>query len=412
MAVTKLYNNIISSGTLHSQSFLESRRIRVINIFLLLSTLVVIAFGIMNYILDLPILIAVDGFLGILLVSGIIFNRYYKWNITKFIVVYVLPLYFLVFPLFFGDIGTEYYNFVFLILGFYILDNHKSLIFLTIYITICFLLSKYLINTMDYDPKYFHLARVHYYPSVLASVLIIASGIAVFKLDTNKYQKQILETANELDKKVKELALKNDFNKSLIRELNHRVKNNLQLVSGLVTLQAYKSKNKDVVKTLNEARNRLDTIMILHQHLYQSEVTIQPNIAEYIEALVDYLKNAFEVEETIDIDLNIANLELPINLSVHIGLIFNELMINSIKYGKPEDKIRKIKLELIMEGQALVLRVKDNGTGFKIDMEIENNASFGLGLVKTVAQQYNGEVRLIDDNGAEVEVELNEIPFG
>ena len=405
-----LFRRIISLGTDSSQSRLESRRIRVINIFLVASSLVVFSFGIMNALLELPILIGIDVLLGFILIAGIVLNSYHKWFVTRFIIIYFLPLYFLIFPLFFGDIGTEYYNFVFLILGFYLLDNRKSLVFLSIYITSIFLLSKYLLHTMEYSSHYDHLKQVHYYPSVLASVIVIASAIAVFKKDTYDYQVELIDKQKNLDASIDELKEKDRFNKSLIKELNHRVKNNIQLISGLITLQTYASKNKEVVDTLQEARNRLDTIMILHQHLYQSELTVKPNMAHYINALVNYICQATDLGEDAKITVDIPPLELPINVSVHIGLICNELITNAVKYAKPSlDRPFLLRISLRKGVNDLVLEVEDNGPGFPQHMKISNNSSFGLALVKTIAEQYNGKVERKNTPGAWVQVSMIEI---
>lgn len=240
---------IISSGTQYVDSHLESRRIRIINIFLLSSSVIVFAFGCMNAILQLPILIIIDSVLGIILISGIILNHLHHWPVTRFMIVYFLPFYFLLFPGFFGDIGTEYYNFAFLILGFYLLDKRASMIFLSIYITAIFMLSKYLLFNLNYGDKYKILEQVHYYPSVFAALAVIASAIAVFKKDTTKYQSDLLEQKKTRDKQVMELREKDRFNREITQELNHRVKNNIQLISGLITLQTYSSKNQEVVRT-------------------------------------------------------------------------------------------------------------------------------------------------------------------
>jgi two-component sensor histidine kinase len=227
-------------------------------------------------------------------------------------------------------------------LGFYLLDKKASLIFLSIYVTAIFILSKYFLYNIEHSQTYEALERIHYYPSVFASLAVISSAIAVFKQDTNEYQMDLLEQQKLLDSQVNELSEKDKFNKSLIRELNHRVKNNIQLISGLITLQTYSTNNQEVVSTLQEARNRLDSIMILHQHLYQRDLTIEPNIAEYIQALLHYIAQSSNLEEVADMDVEIENMELPINLSVHIGLIINELIINVAKYGFQENKRLKI----------------------------------------------------------------------
>lgn len=149
--------------------------------------------------------------------------------------------------------------------------------------------------------------------------------------------------------------------------------------------------------------------MILHQLLYQNELTVEPNIADYIESLVDYISQASNLEEVADIEINIAKMELPINLCVHIGLIFNELITNIAKYGFIKDHRLKVSVSLSKLNNGLLIQAKDNGPGFPVNMKISENSSFGLGLVKTISQQYEGKVELKNDNGALVEVFLYEI---
>jgi two-component sensor histidine kinase len=403
------YNSIINIGTEKCSSEFEKRRVRIVNIFLFASIWVVLAFGVMNVILHLPLLVLIDVFLAFLLSIGFLLNKFTQRNINKALILVVLPLYFMVFPLFFGNIGTEYYNFVFLIIGFYIVDKRLHLVLLSIFIMSLFIYSKYLINTVEYPPIYEVLERVHYYPSVIASVLIIMSSIALFKFDTENYQKQIIEDQGVLANQVLKLNEKDLFNKSLLNELNHRVKNNLQLISGLFTLQSYQSKNKEVLGALKDAQNRLDTIMILHQHLYSNNLEIEPSLKLFIGDLITYLQQGLAPDKNVKVDLQVDAIKLPTNVAVHIGLIVNELFTNALKYGiakEPEQSF--ISVQITDKEHAIRIYVKDSGPGFPEEFVARDSASFGMELISTIVDQYEGELEIKNREGAEVKVILNQ----
>jgi len=123
MNIKQAFQFIVNNGTHNKVSDYDKKRIRVTNLFLILCTTVILSFSFLNLILKFPILVALDLFIIVLIVASFSFNYYQKWNISKLILLFILPLYTLIFPMFFGDIGTEYYNFIFLILGFYVIDK-------------------------------------------------------------------------------------------------------------------------------------------------------------------------------------------------------------------------------------------------------------------------------------------------
>lgn len=401
--ISKIYHSIINTGTQHCNSEFNKKRIRIVNLFMLVTSVVIFSFGILNAILGFPILVFIDYLIVILIASSFIFNYYKKWNFSKFIITYLLATYLMVFPLFFGDIGTEYYNFIILIIGFYIIDKKINLILLSIYILFMFFLSKYLIHTVSYPDKYQILETVHYYPCVVVSIISTAVAISMFKFDTENFQK-------ELDQKIIELENKNKFNKSLLRELNHRVKNNLQLISGLFTLQSYQSQDSKISEALNHARKRIDAITILYQHLYKNNKTLEPDIRSYLNDLINYIGQSFEIEDELNLIVEVNQFNLTIECIVHIGLIINELLTNAIKYGTIENnKLNRIDIEVKNNSEKLLIRVKDNGVGFPDNFNQSLSASFGMELVTSISKKYNGTVEITNIEGAEVQVTLCDI---
>lgn len=401
--VRATYQSIINTGTQHHDSEFDKRRVRIINSFLLVTSAVIFSFGILNIILGFPILVFIDYMIVLLIASSFIFNYYRKWNISKFIIIYILAAYLMIFPLFFGDIGTEYYNFIILIIGFYVIDKKANLVVLSVYILFLFGLSKYFIHTIDYPAKYKILETVHYYPCVVVSIISSAVAISMFKFDTEKFQK-------ELDQKVIELENKNKFNRSLLKELNHRVKNNLQLISGLFALQSYQSRDPKISEALNYARKRVDAITILHQHLYKSNQSLNPDVRSYLNDLIKYIAQSFEIDNALHLKVEVKRNDLKIESIAHIGLIVNELLTNAIKYGiANKNEKNRIKIEITENKEELSIQVKDNGIGFPNDFEKTSLASFGMELVTSIAEKYKGTVDINNNKGAEVRVILHNI---
>ncbi len=401
------YNLVINSGISNHVSDFDKKRIRVVNLFLLLSMGVILSFCVLNIILGFPILVLLDLLMVILIFTSFIFNYFQKWNVSKIILLYVLVSYIVIFPMFFGDIGTEYYNFVFLILGFYIIDRKRNLILLTLYITVLFSFSKYLINTVSYPVKYEILESVHYYPCIVSSALLVGILVSLFKFDTENFQKKLEQNQKELNIKIIELVSKDDLNKSLIKELNHRVKNNLQLISGLFTMQSYSYKNPEILEILNDTRNRIDAITILHQHLYKNNKVLEPDVVLYVNELAKFIEQAFNIKDKLRIRVFVEKMILTIENTLHIGLIINELLTNAIKYGgSATQKENNVKIDVKSIGGKVQISVSDSGMGFSEDFSIESNNSFGLELVNAISQQYNGVVELKNEEGAQVQVTL------
>lgn len=407
-ALQKNYNFIINNGTKNCPTEFEIKRTRIVNLFVLLSSFLVLFFTVMNIVLGFPILVFLDLFIIVLIAISFTFNYFNNWTVGKIILLYAIPAYLTVFPAFFGNIGTEYYNFVLLIFGFYIIDKKQHLVSYTLFITILFSLSKYLINTVNYPDGYAILETVHYYPCVVSSALMVAGLISLFKIDTENYQKKLINNQKELDAKIIELVKKDELNRSLLKELNHRVKNNLQMISGLFTLQMYNYNNHEIREALREAQQRIDAITILHQHLYKYDSSLKPNLRNYILQLIDYLTKAGTDNDNIIIDHEIDNVSYTIEKAMHIGLLINELITNSLKYGLNKENG---KYELVVKLKtnslnSLNIRVADKGPGFPNSFSLNNHQSFGMELVETIAQKYSGAINIDNKKGAIIDIEL------
>jgi two-component sensor histidine kinase len=208
-----------------------------------------------------------------------------------------------------------------------------------------------------------------------------------------------------LDQELKSALKEKD---ALLKEIHHRVKNNLQIVSSLLMLQSEYTKDKKAIESLNESTNRIDTMAFIHEHLYRSTDLYNVNFLKYVETLVSNLYNSFGYDpEDIKVELNISLVSLSADDAIHCGLIINELVTNSLKYAFPKiedvenevsaDEIR-VSLNLDSKNDR-VLILSDNGIGLPEHLDIQNSTTFGLSLVSLLVQQLKGSIELDTTKG-------------
>jgi len=182
----------------------------------------------------------------------------------------------------------------------------------------------------------------------------------------------------------------------LIRELHHRVKNNMQVMLSLLRLQARKIKDKKMAEILRVWQNRLRSIALVHEKLYESENLARIEFGSYIRKLAVSLSHAFEVEESnIRIEMDIESIFLDINTAIPLGLIINELVSNSIKHAFPDDRKGKIRLDFHKNDKnSYSLIVKDNGVGLTKNIKFQDPQTLGFQLINDLIDQITGSVEV------------------
>jgi two-component sensor histidine kinase len=193
----------------------------------------------------------------------------------------------------------------------------------------------------------------------------------------------------------------------LLREIHHRVKNNLQLVSSLLTLQGRSITDVMAQKAIQEGKNRVMSMALIHQDLYNKESLTGIGIKEYIDKLTNELILAYSVDvDNISLELDIQDMELDVDTLVPIGLILNELITNSLKYAFDEGEKGKVSIKFKEEGDELNVTIADNGKGYKLD-EVKSS-SFGSVLVKSLVEQLEGTIIMDTSNGTRVEMRFKD----
>ncbi|MCF7794675.1 MAG: PAS domain-containing protein [Candidatus Cloacimonetes bacterium] len=212
---------------------------------------------------------------------------------------------------------------------------------------------------------------------------------------------EIIEYANGIilditEQKKAEQKLKNSLKEKevLLAEIHHRVKNNLQVISSLISMQSRAIKDEDSLNKFRNTEYRIRTMSMIHQKLYQEGDFEKINFKIYIGSLTDFLMNAYKISKlNIDLILNIdESIELNINKSIPMALILNELFSNSLKYAFPDGQNGKINITMQKEKGKLNFQYKDNGVG--IEKSKINKESLGMSLIEILAAQLEANVNL------------------
>ncbi len=199
-----------------------------------------------------------------------------------------------------------------------------------------------------------------------------------------------------------ELALKNTENEFLVKEIHHRVKNNLQILSSLLSLQSSYITNEEAADAIKEGRNRVESMGMIHQRLYSGEDKTAIDLSNYLDDVCAYLRDSFllvdkKIKIISDCDIGMADVETVIPL----GLIINELITNSIKYAFDESQEGEILVKLNENDQdQLCLVVSDNGRGASEEGSFKDRSTnFGSDLVKVLIKKLKGELSQDTHNG-------------
>jgi two-component sensor histidine kinase len=191
----------------------------------------------------------------------------------------------------------------------------------------------------------------------------------------------------------------------LLREMHHRIKNNLQLVSGLLSLQAGATGDEQMLAIFKESQDRIHSMALLHEILYQSGDLAQTNLAEYLHRLTDHLRRSYDLpSQAARLEFHVADVSLGTDEAVYCGLIINELVSNALKHAFPHGHGGEILVGLQQREGQVVLTVRDDGVGLPADLDPKQTGSLGLQLVSMLVQQVKGTCTVERDGGTAFEI--------
>lgn len=193
----------------------------------------------------------------------------------------------------------------------------------------------------------------------------------------------------------------------LMKEIHHRVKNNLQIVISLLSTQSSYLQNDIAYNAIRESQHRMQSISLIHQKLYQSDNLALVDVHAYISDLVDYLRDSFDTGTRIEFEMDIASAELDVTRAVPLGLILNEAITNAIKYAFPNNRSGKITISLAVENQnCFALKIHDDGVGFPVTVDISKSKSLGMSLMRGLSKQLGGSLKVENGQGITIEVDF------
>lgn len=280
-------------------------------------------------------------------------------------------------------VGNENFLFVILLIGFSVLESRMSQILLTLY---CIVL--YLVLIWGMDSGFLQqgdLPRFYYYVNSALSLGIVSLLASRYARIVDQ-QMQSMESMNE------DLRKKNLLKESLLKELNHRIKNNLQIIASLFSLQEKGCVHPETRQALSDAKSRIQSMAVLHQKLYQGDLLFEVDIQDYLRSLCGFFHHGQSDQAGTRIEFSSPEIVLPIKEAIYLGLIVNELLTNAFKYARRPGCGLRICVAVRLDRGWLELDVLDNGPGFSASPEVMGADSFGLGLVRIIAEQYEGEL--------------------
>ncbi|MBE9053275.1 PAS domain S-box protein [Nostocales cyanobacterium LEGE 11386] len=197
----------------------------------------------------------------------------------------------------------------------------------------------------------------------------------------------------------------------LLKEIHHRVKNNLQIVSSLLQLQSQTLKDSEIIKVFRDSQNRIDSISLIHKNLYTSSNIGQLDVADYIQNLTTSILISYQiVPGQIELKTNIDAISLNVDQAIACGLIINELISNALKHAFPQQRTGKIMINLRNISNAIELIIQDNGIGLPDNLDWSNTDSLGLSLVyDLVTEQLEGSMTVERNRGTMFKIQFPQL---
>ncbi len=219
----------------------------------------------------------------------------------------------------------------------------------------------------------------------------------------------VVEDITELKDTEQKIKKSLEEKEVLLKEIHHRVKNNMQVISSLINIQANRIKDKKAREIFRNTRNRVMSMALVHERLYRSENLAGIDFKMYIERMSVHLMSYYrELSQNIELKTDVEDIFLDITKAVPLGLITNELISNSIKHAFSKRKKGKVTIEFYKKGKTYHLNIGDNGIGFPKDLDFRKVESMGMDLVNSLVKQINGVIQLIRHKGTLFKITFTE----
>jgi len=244
--------------------------------------------------------------------------------------------------------------------------------------------------------------------TIIYSGVFILFSVISYKINFERERKKVEEQKVALEKSNEALLAQNQKIETLVKELNHRVKNNLQVVTSLLNLQLSKVKDLAAKEAIQDSKNRLVAMVLLHQQLYKNTQSTHIPIDTYLSDLLENILSTFgKNDDEVKAELDIEKLLISVETAIPIGLIINELVSNCLKHAfKDREHGNLIRIKLVKFNDRLLFSVKDNGTLKQRPERFLGRDTFGLELVRSLCGQLSGKIEIQLEEGSEVIINI------
>ncbi|WP_166792289.1 tetratricopeptide repeat-containing sensor histidine kinase [Pedobacter alluvionis] len=242
--------------------------------------------------------------------------------------------------------------------------------------------------------------------SMALFLLIIALLFAGYRLKhkTNRILESQKGEINQKNVALQKLVVEKEW---LLKEIHHRVKNNLQMVMSLLKVQSHHLKDPAVISALKESQNRIHSMSLIHKKLYQSENVMSVNMSVYIQELVEYFQSTFDMDRRIQFSLDLEAIDLDTSQAVPLGLILNEAITNSIKHAFAGKESGLISVSFKCSGQDHIrMSIMDNGVGISDDFEDLGFKSLGMKLIQGFSTDLDAKLLIKNESGLLIDIEF------
>ncbi|WP_316829834.1 histidine kinase dimerization/phosphoacceptor domain -containing protein [Pedobacter aquatilis] len=237
-------------------------------------------------------------------------------------------------------------------------------------------------------------------------LLLLLIGVLINSYRVKQKNNRIIqERNNELNSLLGDKDKLLEEKQWLLKEIHHRVKNNLQIVIGLLQRQSKYVDNKIAKDAISNSENRMRSIALIHQKLYQSEGFDLINMAEYIDEFISYVKESLDLGDHLIFEKDFDEIYLSVSQAIPLSLIMNEAITNAIKYAYPQNNSNFIRVSLKrIDKKHNKLSIKDNGVGLSTDFDLQKIDSMGMNLMRGLAKQLGGSFEIRNNQGVSVEI--------
>ena len=241
--------------------------------------------------------------------------------------------------------------------------------------------------------------------NITSTGLIIIVVMIYYSTTINKKDEALVMANHALEKQNKEIFSQHQYQQILLKEIHHRVKNNLQIITSLLSLQSNAIENKDVSQVLDESRRRIEAIALIHEKLYQGDKIDRVDFKSY---LMEIMRSQQKVNPNLKCEVTSNEVAFKLDIAIPLGLIISEMIVNSVKHAFKGIENPQLKVQVTKNNQTIEIIFQDNGIGLPENFSLEQPVSLGTEIIQALTDQIEGEIKYENDNGAKFTIVFQE----